>query len=162
MANVEVLKEVDIFAELTEDQLTRIDALCSEQSFEQGARIFQENSLSQELYIIMNGKVEIQVDPDTIGKGGDNSYEPTTIATLRWGQCFGEIALVDQGVRSASARCGSDNCRLLVINIHHFMRLLQDDPEMGFVVMRNLAADLAFKIRQTNLMIRESLMYNNN
>jgi CRP-like cAMP-binding protein len=65
--------------------------------------------------------VEIQIDPDTIGDGSDH-YQPTTIATLRRGQSFGEVAIVDPGVRSASAKCGTETCRLLVINREVFVK----------------------------------------
>ncbi|MEM7348506.1 MAG: cyclic nucleotide-binding domain-containing protein [Chloroflexota bacterium] len=152
-----VLEQVDIFEDLTASQLAKIEAICNEQSFSKGDFIFEENSLSREFYIIMDGEVEIQVDPDTIGDGSD-SYEPTTIATLRWGQSFGEVTIVDPGVRSASAKCGTETCKLLVINRKDFIGLLETDHQIGYVVMRNFAVDLSLKIRQTNLMVRESLM----
>ncbi len=158
LTNVYVLGQVDIFEELKTSHLQLIDSICAEKTCNQGELIFAENSPSNEFYIIMDGEVEIQVDPDTIGHG-QNNFQPSTIAVLRRGQCFGEVALVDQGVRSASALAGTDSCKLLVINRKDFINLLREDYEMGFIVMRNLAADLSFKIRQTNLMVRESLMY---
>jgi hypothetical protein len=45
-----------------------------------------------------------------------------------------------------------------VIDRQDFLKVLESDFQMGFIVMRNFAADLALKIRQTNLMVRESLM----
>ena len=158
MTNVYVLEQIDIFVDLSTDQLKLIDAITEEQSYKQGQVIFEENSPSREFCIILDGEVEIQVDPDTIGDSRENNYQPTTIAVLRRGQSFGEVAIVDPGVRSASARCGSENCNLLVINRDKFLYLLEDDFQMGYVVMRNFAADLALKIRQTNMMVRESLM----
>ena len=157
MTDTYVLEQVDIFEELTAEQLALINDICSEQSYNQGEVIFEENSLSHEFCIIIDGEVEIQVDPDTIGSGEDE-YQPSTIAVLRRGQSFGEVAIVDPGVRSASARCGSKSCKLLVIDRTEFLDLLTNDYQMGFVVMRNFAADLALKIRQTNLLVRESLM----
>ena len=157
MAHTYILEQVDIFEELSTSQLELIDDICTEKSYNQGELIFEENSLSREFYVIMDGEVEIQVDPDTIGDGGDN-YEPTTIATLRRGQSFGEVAIVDPGVRSASARCGTETCRLLEITRTEFLRLFEADYQMGYIVMRNFAADLSLKIRQTNLLVRESLM----
>ena len=158
MTNTYVLEQVDIFVDLTPEQLTLIDQICSEKSFNQGEVIFEENSPSREFCIIMDGEVEIQVDPDTIGDGATDVYQPSTIAILRRGQSFGEVAIVDPGVRSASARCRSETCKLLVIDRDDFLKLLKDDYQMGFIVMRNFAADLALKIRQTNLLVRESLM----
>ena len=157
MTDTYVLEQVDIFEELTAEQLALINDICSEQSYSQGEVIFEENSLSHEFCIIIDGEVEIQVDPDTIGSGEDE-YQPSTIAVLRRGQSFGEGAIVDPGVRSASAKCSSKSCKLLVIDRTEFLDLLTSDYQMGFVVMRNFAADLALKIRQTNLLVRESLM----
>ena len=157
MTDVYVLEQVDIFEELTAEQLALINDICRERSYSQGEVIFEENSLSREFCIIIEGEVEIQVDPDTIGSGEDE-YQPSTIAVLRRGQSFGEVAIVDPGVRSASARCGSKSCKLLVIDRIDFLELLTSDYQMGYVVMRNFAADLALKIRQTNLLVRESLM----
>ncbi len=157
MAHSYVLEQVDIFEELTSGQLDLIESVCKEKSFNQGEVIFEENSLSREFFVIVEGKVDIQIDPDTIGDGTD-AYQPTTIAVLRRGQSFGEVAIVDPGVRSASAKCNSETCRLLVIDRTEFLKLLEGDFQMGYVVMRNFAADLALKIRQTNLLVRESLM----
>ena len=157
MTNTHVLEQVDIFEDLTTSQLALIDQICREKNYQRDEVIFEENTPGQEFFIIMDGRVEIQVDPDTIGDG-TNVHQPSTIAVLRRGQSFGEVAIVDPGVRSASAKCGSETCRLLVIDRNSFLKLLKQDCQMGFVVMHNFAADLALKIRQTNLLVRQSLM----
>lgn len=157
MTNVYVLQQIDIFEDLTPDQIKLIDEICEEKSYGPGEVVFEENELSKEFYIIMEGEVEIQVDPDTIGDGTD-AYQPSTIAVLRRGQSFGEVAIVDPGVRSASAKSGEDGSKLLVIDRAAFIQLLESDYQMGYTVMRNFAADLALKIRQTNLLVRQSLM----
>lgn len=157
MTNVYILQQVDIFQDLDETRLKLIDDICTRKSYQQNEVIFEENSLSQEFYIILDGEVEIQVDPDTIGDYRKDEHQPSTIAVLRRGQSFGEVAIVDPGVRSASAKCGGDACDLLVIKRDDFVKLIEADYEMGYIVMRNFAADLALKIRQTNLMVRESL-----
>ena len=157
MAHAYILEQIDIFEDLNPDQLELIDKICVEKNFNQDEVIFEENSPSTEFYIIVDGEVDIQVDPDTIGDGTD-SYEPTTIATLRRGQSFGEVAIIDPGVRSASAKCSSETCRLLMIDRGDILRLLEDNYQMGYIVMRNFAVDLSVRIRQTNLLVRESLM----
>ncbi|MDM8529099.1 cyclic nucleotide-binding domain-containing protein [Anaerolineales bacterium HSG24] len=159
MTNLYILRQVDILEDLETEYLKQINSICRPKIYTLGDIVFRENSPSKEFYIIIGGEIEIQVDPDAIGDGSDN-YEPSTIAILRRGQCFGEVALVDQGIRSATARCGSETAKLLVIDREDFIQLLQENKPMGYIVMRNLASDLSFKIRQTNLMVRESLMYN--
>jgi CRP/FNR family cyclic AMP-dependent transcriptional regulator len=151
----QLLSIVEIFNELNPLQIEKIENVCTELNFNQGDVIFEENSLSKEFYIIVKGQVNITLNPDLIVGGGER-HEPRIITTLGRGQSFGEVALVDEGVRSASAIAGSPHCKLLMISRSDFMRLMGLDLEMGFIIMRNLAADLCFKLRNTNLQLRES------
>jgi CRP/FNR family cyclic AMP-dependent transcriptional regulator len=153
------LKQADIFYELTPTQLEMVAALCQERRGQAGDIIFEENAASDELYIIVQGEVDIQVDPALVGGEDVKSLGLVTIATLRRGQSFGEVALVDQGLRSASARCAANGTQLLVIPRDKLILLCDTDPQLGYRMMRNLAADLALKIRSTDLRIREELLY---
>jgi hypothetical protein len=100
---VNILKRTDIFYDLNEDQLKMVAEVCHEVHYHMGEMIFPEQSASDELYVIARGEVEILVDPSII-EAAPVTPRPVTIATLRGGQAFGEIALVDQGLRSAGAR----------------------------------------------------------
>jgi CRP/FNR family cyclic AMP-dependent transcriptional regulator len=157
MQRINILREVDIFQDLSESQLERVAQICEERVCHIGAVIFEENTASDELYIIADGMVDIRVDPSILGI--PSQAHPTTITTLRRGQVFGEVALVDQGLRSASARCADNNTKLLVINRDDLISLCDQDFQMGYVLMRNIAADLSFKIRSADLMIREQLLW---
>jgi CRP/FNR family cyclic AMP-dependent transcriptional regulator len=157
---IHILRQADTFYDLTESQLELVAAACSEATFEAGEFIFKENSASDELYLIASGAVDILVDPGLVrSTTAEQPPRPLTIVTLSRGQIFGEIALVDQGLRSASARCASRNARLMVIPRNKLIKLCDDDPDLGYRLMRNIAADLAFKIRGTDLMIREQLLW---
>lgn len=153
------LKEADIFLELTPTQLELVASLCEERKLNTADVVFEENSPSDELYIIAQGEIEIQVDPSMVGDATDRPVGLTTIATLRRGQSFGEISLVDQGLRSATARCAQHGTQLLIIPRDKLMSLCDTYPQLGYRLMRNLAADLALKIRNTDMRIREELLY---
>lgn len=153
------LKQTDIFFELTPTQLELAASLCEERRLNTGDIVFEENSPSDELYIIAQGEVEIQVDPSMVADDTARRVGPVTIATLRRGQSFGEISLVDQGLRSATARCAQHGSLLLVIPRDKLMSLCDTYPQLGYRLMRNLAADLALKIRNTDMRIREELLY---
>lgn len=157
MSVVNVLKQADIFDELSNTQLELIASICSERLYQAGDVIFEENTPGDELYIIANGEVEIVVDPALVGK--DISAGLHAIATLRRGQSFGEVALVDQGLRSAGARCAAQDTRLIVIPRDKLMLLCDTYAQLGYRLMRNLAADLAMKIRATDLQVREQLTW---
>ena len=161
MQTLTILKQLDFFEGLTNVQLEIIASICQERHCWIEEMIFDENSASDELYIIARGTVDIQVDPSLVGRQrSDEKSQLVTIATLNSGQIFGEVALVDQGLRSAAARCAANNTHLLIIPRDKLMLLCTSFPELGFRLMYNLAAELAMKIRDTDLAIREQLLWN--
>jgi CRP/FNR family transcriptional regulator, cyclic AMP receptor protein len=151
------LKQSDIFYQFTQTQLELVANLCTEKNFRTGETVFEENTSSKELYVIVQGEVNILVNPGIVGTKG--SSEKVVIATLRRGQSFGEIALVDEGLRSATAEAKHKDTRLLVIPRDKLIMLCETYPQLGYRLMYNLAADLAMKIRNTDLRIREKVMY---
>ena len=155
---VNFLKQSDIFYQFTPTQLELVANLCQEVTFQKDELIFQENSSSKELYIIVQGEVEILVNPSLVSSAMIEG-ESKTIAVLRRGQNFGEVALVDEGLRSASACASQKDTRLLVIPRDKLVMLCDTYPQLGYRLMYNLAADLAMKIRNTDLRIREQLLY---
>ena len=154
-----ILRNADIFYKFNQAQLELVANLCREQTLKTGEIIFWEGSKSDELYIIADGIVDILVNPDLVSDKQDQEHKPVTIATLRRGQSFGEIALVDQGLRSATARIAHDNTRLLIIPSEQLLTTCEEHQDLGYRLMLNLAADLALKIRSTGLRIREELLY---
>jgi len=62
-------------------------------------------------------------------------------------------------MRSASARTASEEARLQAIKREDLMNLCETDHYFGYLLMRNIASDLAFKIRNTDLMLREQLLW---
>ncbi len=161
MEKIDILRRTDIFYDLTGAQLEMLASICEERVVKLGDIIFEENSQGDEMFVIARGAVEILVDPSIVGGPGAKKRGslPVTIATLRSGQTFGEIALVDQGLRTASARCAETESQLLALKRNKFMKLCDTYPEMGYRVMRNIAADLSFKIRGSDLAIREQLLW---
>jgi len=159
---VNYLKQSDIFYQFTPTQLELVANLCQEVVFQAGELIFKENSSSKELYIITQGQVEISINPSKVRPASDTTKHKQTdsiIATLRRGQSFGEVALVDEGLRSASARASQKETRLLVISRDKLIMLCETYPQLGYRLMYNLAADLAMKIRNTDLRMHEQLLY---
>lgn len=160
MNKVDILRRADIFYDLTPAQYDMLANICDERKVRLGEIIFEENTPGDEMYVIGRGSVEVLVDPSIVGGPlTRKTAGPVTIATLREGQTFGEVALVDQGLRSASARCAETETTLLRIQRDKFVSLCESYPELGYRVMRNMAADLAFKIRGSDLAIREQLLW---
>ena len=157
---INVLRQAEILYRMTQTQLEMVGSLCKERSFNAGEIIFPEGASSDELYIIIQGEVEILVKPDLIS-GSKDKVQSLPIATLHRGQSFGEVALVDRGLRSATALASQNNTRLLVIPSDHLLQLCETYPQFGYRLMVNLAADLALKIRSTNSLIRSERLSKN-
>lgn len=151
------LKQSDIFYQFTQTQLELVANLCTEKTFQAGETIVAENNSSKELYIIVQGEVNISVNPGVVSPEGKS--DKAVIATLRRGQSFGEIALVDEGLRSASVQAKNKDTRLMVIPRDKLIMLCETYPQLGYRLMYNLAADLAMKIRNADLRIREKMLY---
>jgi CRP-like cAMP-binding protein len=158
MQLLSVLRQVDIFYGISGDNLKKVAAVCKEVVYKKGDIIVRENTPSDELYIITEGVVEIVIDPGLLGPS-PSSAEPAIIANLWPGQMFGEVGLVDRGMRSASARAAAEGTTLQAISRQDVVKLCEDDHHFGYLLMRNIASDLAFKIRNTDLMLREQLLW---
>ena len=154
---VNFLKQSDIFYQFTPTQLELVANLCQEVVFNTGEIIFEENSSNKELYVIAQGEVNILINR---GADGNSEKKEAVVTLLRRGQSFGEMALVDEGLRSASARAAQKDTRLIMMQRDKLIILCETYPQLGYRLMHNLAADLAIKIRNTDLRIREQLLYN--
>ncbi len=150
-----ILATTDIFDTLTPTQLELIASICASDVYPKGRVLLEENDDSDELYVIGSGGVEILMNPGVVGTEQDQNMGSVLLTELRQGQVVGEIALVDQGLRSATVRISQNDTLLLRIPRNRLMLLCNTYPELGYKLMKNLAADLAFKIRSTDLTIRQ-------
>lgn len=154
-----ILSLAEIFDNLTNTQFELVASICEPANYKKGDVLIRENENSDEMYIIGRGGVEILVTPGFAKSGqGGGGQEPIVLTELRQGQVFGEMALVDQGVRSATARVSRGDTLVLRIQRARLMLLCDTYPELGYKIMRNLAADLAIKIRHTDLTLRQYQM----
>lgn len=151
MVSSSMLMGVDIFSGLTDEQLKKVGAICQETGFKAGEIILRESAQSKDLYIIAEGEVEIMIGANVSESPIPTADGQVMIIRLGEGQIFGEMALVDQGLRSATVRCSATPTRLLIVQRDDFMALCQEDSQLGFIVMRNIAADVCFKLRSHNL-----------
>ncbi|MFO7662555.1 MAG: cyclic nucleotide-binding domain-containing protein [Chloroflexota bacterium] len=151
-----ILATTEMFDNFSEAQLSLVAALCTPSTFNRGQVLMSENEESDEMYIIGRGGVEVLVNPGTVGKEATHQQmEPVVLTELRQGQIVGEVALVDQGVRSATIRVSRDDTMLLRLRRDQLMRLCETYPVLGYKLMKNLAAELATKIRNTDWLVRQ-------
>jgi CRP-like cAMP-binding protein len=151
MVTIDSLRRVEVLTGLTDEQLTQVAAICRVETYDAQDIIVHQGDPSDDIYVINTGSVEIvlagsPVTAETIAAAG-----PQAIVSLGQGQVFGEMALIDMGPRSATVRCTADASEIYIIERDAFVQLCEEDAAIGYKVMRNLAADLSFKLRHQNL-----------
>jgi len=153
MSATECLRQSELFSGLTPEQVEQIVALGKEVVYNTGGVIIRAGDLSDAvMYVICSGMVEVDVSQDAISDA-PRSPRVSYLVRLGQGQVFGEMALVDRGVRSATVLCVEDGTVLYAIPHQAFLALCDSDCDIGYVVMRNIAADLSFKLRLRNLQV---------
>ena len=156
---INILKQADIFYGLTPTQLELVAGICQEKIYSAGDIILPEGAASDELYLIFQGEVEILINPGLISADEDGRRSPVVVSRLGRGQSFGEIALVDRGLRSATVRAAQNHTSLLMLPRDGLVSLCEAYPQLGYRLMYNLAADLALKVRLVDLRTREGWLY---
>jgi CRP-like cAMP-binding protein len=145
VALVDLLRSVELFDGLTDQQFETLASVFDERAYKRNEMVFEQGDEGDRLYVVRRGFVEVVVD-DEQGQEG-----PRTLINLGRGQVFGEMALVDRGKRSATVRSVDDGTTVNSISHEAFTNLCQKDTAIGYTVMRNIAADLSFKLRLRNL-----------
>lgn len=140
---ITIMREVELFEGLTENEIDEILDICQQRRFKKGDHLAVEGDPGNDLFIIIEGMVEILI------RGRET--KPRVLVNLGAGQLIGEMSLVDHGTRSATVRVINDPTIVLVIRHQDFHKLCEKNNRIGYVVMKNLAADLSFKLRQRHL-----------
>ncbi len=154
-STVAILSVTEIFHDFSQTQLELVAAICTPITYQKGDVVVQEYDTSKALFVIGRGSVEIMMNPDLVGDAEQQGMDSVALTELRQGQITGEVALVDEGTRSATVKASEDNTYLLEIPRDRLMLLCDTYPELGYKLMKNLAGDLAFKIRNSDLTIRQ-------
>jgi CRP/FNR family transcriptional regulator, cyclic AMP receptor protein len=138
----DILNQVELFQGLRYSDLEEVADIFKEETHTKGEFIAKQGSPGDSLFIIIDGFVEVVQNQ---AKGQH------VLINLGKGQIFGEMSLVDQGPRSASVIAISDPTVLQAVRYSDFVSLFERNNHIGYIVMRNIAADLSFKLRKQNL-----------
>ncbi len=95
--------------------------------------IFEEGSTGRELYVVLDGKIDIVKD---------TGATRTTIVTLGKGEFFGEMAVIDGSSRSATAIAAAPKTKVMRINHARFVYLVSQQPAFALMIMDALSKRL--------------------
>ena len=138
---MQLLASCNLFQGLSETQLQRLADITKEMQIEKGEWLFQEGQEANGLFILKEGAVELLTKVD-------DEFE-LPIAMLREpGMFLGTSALTAPYVYSLSARCAEQGS-LLVIERTELEKLIQEDRELGYIIMTNWAEHLLNRLKET-------------
>jgi CRP-like cAMP-binding protein len=123
------MSEMEVMAENRMDETSSLQRFL--RSYRKSEIIFEEGSTGNEMYLIHSGKVLVSV------KQGES--EKVKLAVLNPGDFFGEMALVDDCRRSATASALEDNTQLIALDKAKFLYTVQQQPLFALSVMHTLS-----------------------
>ena len=132
-SKVGYLQMVDIFQDLTEDEIEEIDRATTITTCRKGRIFYMPEDTSEVLFLLKEGQVQLyRISPD--GK-------KLVIGTVGPGAIFGEMALIGQGMHNTFAEATED-CVLLVMSREDVERLLVTKPKVALRIFEELGSRL--------------------
>ena len=137
----ESLRKIPLFSGLSGEDLTRLCGMAKEVHLSAGEDLFGEGSPGDLAYVIMEGRIEIS----KLSEGTN-----VLLVVRGAGELIGEMALLEDAPRMASARAASD-CRLLAIGRQQLEELLSSSPSSA----RAMLCTVTGRLRETEAMLRQ-------
>jgi len=138
------LKQIPLFSSLTDEHLAGLAAKLGTRSYKTGETIFHKDDPGSVLYVIKEGQVKIAT---TSPEG-----EEVILAILTDGDFFGELSLLDESPRSASA-IAMASTQSLVLHRKDFVDFLTRYPEL----VSDILAALSRRLRGTDALVEDAI-----
>ena len=123
------LKEIEIFKELSVSELAAVASVTEEVVYPPGEIVIMEGEPGETMYLIIAGEVAV-----IKGRGQGNEIELDRIGA---GDYFGEMALFEHDVRSATIRTAEES-RLLVLHKREFAEIVREYPQIALHICKVL------------------------
>jgi CRP-like cAMP-binding protein len=122
------LGQVSLFAGVEPRHLERLGRQFRDRSFPEGAVVTREGESGVGFFVVVEGSASVSI-------GGE------TRATIGPGDSFGEMALLDEGPRSATIVAATD-LRCLALSAWEFKPFVEENPSVAWAMLRTLAGRL--------------------
>lgn len=147
-ATIDVLRNLQIFSGLSNDELERVAELCEEKAYVSAEQIFREGEPGNRLFIVVEG--EVRISRQIPGAGEE------ALAVLKAGSMFGEMAVFDRSERSTDA-ISHGGTRVITISRAEFEMLLDFHRDIAYKVLWSVVRVLSGRLRATNDSLRSVL-----
>src|SRR5881397_568445 len=142
--HIQFLKTVPFFDRLSNRQLKSVSDIMFERTYDADESIFEEGQPGAALFLILDGKVAVEIFRET---------STTRLAVLEKGAFFGEMALLDETQRSATARA-LERTRTLALYRNDLNELVYRHPRTACRIYRSLAGMIGDRLRSTNELVQ--------
>jgi len=129
-ATVSILEKVPLFQSLKRGQLERLAKRFVERDFDTGKNIVTQGQGGEGFFILVSGKV------DVVRERGDGAK--VLVNQFTGGDYFGELALLDEGIRTASV-ITKEPTKCLALTRWDFLAVLRDDADMAVDILQEMA-----------------------
>ena len=143
---VTIIKRIPIFSNLNHKELEEVRKLLHDRIYKPDEYVFKRHAPGEGMFIIHSGKVNI-----IVGEASGNSQ---ILAELSNGDFFGEMALMEDEVRSAAA-LAQDHTRLLGFFRPDLEALIEINPSLGNKILQNLSKAVCTRLRKTNELLMQ-------
>ena len=136
--------KVDLFKErgLSAGEMKLLATFSSEERIRDGSMVFREGEQGDKLYIVLDGRVRISKFIPGVGE--------EALAVLDRGDFFGEMALIDDKVRSADAKAHDGDATVLSIDRATLNEILSMDPHASLQFLNLLCRMISRRLREIN------------
>jgi CRP/FNR family cyclic AMP-dependent transcriptional regulator len=135
------LKRSPVFSEVNTETLRVVARELVEETYMPGERVCDINDQGDQMYIIETGRIGISINEDP----GKKEF----VAVLHEGDCFGEMGMLDDLPRSATAHV-IDKTHLLVLEKACLRSLISKFPELALGILRSMS----LRLREVNKLIK--------
>ena len=136
-----VLRRIPVFTSLSKTEMRQVEKIVYLRSYQEGEVVFVEGEPGAGMYVIESGKIRICLGPNT-----DEDHE---IALLEQGDFFGELALIDDHPRSATA-VAIVPTRLIGFFRSELISIISRSPRLGVKLQQNMMQILVKRLRITD------------
>lgn len=142
MTTNQELKQFEIFKDLTDAELANIAEIAKKERYDANKRIFEEKSWARNLYLVVDGKVEIKMK-------GDLGSKQLPIDEAGPGEIFGWSAVTEPRAFTAAAWTKAKS-EILVFDGEVLLDLFKKNNHIGYKVMSKVASVISSRLRGLN------------
>ena len=126
--SVELLQRIPLFAELEPRELERLSGSFKERTFDAGQTVATEGEGGAGFFVIESGEASVTVHGEERGRLGPGDY-------------FGDVAMIDQGDRTASIQAESD-LKCYGLTLRDFRPIVENEPRIAWPLLQAMAKRL--------------------